>query len=121
MKRGCPRLENPSHHYSLEQWRQHQNQSPEQKALSFLKKFGLESLLSYSFSNLLKSVHGKKPKCFAMGDWNTLSECQVCEQKDSTSAEGFFDLEGKEIGPDCYGVFVCCWIASWVRKIAGKI
>ena len=117
-----PRMRNPSHKYSPSQWRAHQSafkKTPdEKKALIFIKKFGLSPLLTYSFPELLRSVKGRKPGCFAKGDWNILPGCQRCKEKDSTSkTEGFFDMWGRGIGKDAYGIFSCCNILSWVRHL----
>jgi hypothetical protein len=121
VKKGRPRMANPSHHYSLKQWAQHDQISNAQKALEWIKKNGLSVLLGYSFPNLLKTVYGKKPKCFAIGKINTLPGCQRCIEQDSISkTEGFFDLEGKELGPDAYGVYCACWISTWIKEIGGR-
>ena len=121
IRKGRPRMKNPSHHYTVKQWEQHRNQPDKLGVLRVLKKMGLGSLFGYSFPDLLKSVHGKKPKCFAIGKIDTLPGCQKCIENDSISgAEGFFDLEGKEIGSDCYGIYSCCWISNWIREISQR-
>ena len=119
-KRGRPRMENPSHNYTVKQWEQHQSQPDELKTLKAIKKLGLSPLLAYSFQDLLKSVHGKKPKCFAKGDWDTLQKCEECKQRDATSEiVGFFDIDGREVGRDCFGIFTSCWIATWIHQLSG--
>lgn len=119
VKRGRPRLKNPSHNYTLKQWEQHQSQPDDLKALEWIKKNGLSPLLIYSFQDLLKSVHGKKPKCFAKGNWNSLQACLACKERNSISkVQGFYDKNGKELGQDCYGIFTSCWIATWIHRLS---
>jgi hypothetical protein len=120
VKQGRPRSKNPSHQYTPKQRQQHQSENLEaNNTLRWLKRWGLFPLLNYSLEDLLRSVRGKKPDCFALGDWGILPLCKECEKKDATSpTEGFYDPRGGELlGKDPYGIYCACWIASWVHHL----
>lgn len=121
LKRGRPRLRSPSHHYSISQWRAHQNQSIQEGVLKALKKLGVFPLLEYSPKDLNRSVHavhGVPPLCFGKGDIDTLPECKKCRDQDASSeVEGFYKPNGRVLGKNAFGIYCCCWILCWINSL----